>query len=302
MAPTVFLTGPTGFIGFAFLCQLLVAGCDARAGLRTADSRKVLLAKPRLVTISPDSRLVYIEIPDILARDAYHGKLNEVVYVIHVASPLPNPSKDVIEPSIRGIANILTAAPGAPQIHRAVLTSSIIANMDYPPLQDSGDTHGSFTGSATRARKNCEPLDGISHIQSTCRKRDGSICFVFGRHSRVMNLDGLLRGSNNLLLERITGNVNSVPQMSSSAHIADVGEVNLLTLDENKVQPDQSLGIIQPVLYDEAWDVVQDHFSKEVDRGLFAKGSQKDLLTKWDTSKGQNLLGRNFKDFQRSGR
>ena len=264
--------------------------------------------------MKPGSRLTFKEIPDILVPEAYHGKLDDVQYVVHVASPLPNPTKDVIQPSVLGTANILEAALNVPTIRRVVLTSSIIANMEYPPPQDRSVTAADRTPDPQPGpQRTANPLAAyrtskVLALNATDRFVDErqphfSVHtifpgYVFGRDERASNLETLCRGSNNLLLKQLTGNVNAIPQMSSATHVADVAQTHVLALDENTVEAGKDLGVTQPVVYNDAWDIVAKHFPEAVQEGIFSKGSQQDLVTKWDASETQKVLGRDFRTYE----
>lgn len=62
---------------------------------------------------------------------AFDKVLDGVVYIEHIASPLPRPTEDVhrdiILPAIHGTTSILTSALKAASVKRVVITSSLVA-------------------------------------------------------------------------------------------------------------------------------------------------------------------------------
>ena len=83
------ITGATGFIGFAVLLETLQAGYRVRASVRLASQITTLRAHPLLQPFLHHLDLVVV--PDITLVGAFDDVLKDVIYVEHVASPLPNP-------------------------------------------------------------------------------------------------------------------------------------------------------------------------------------------------------------------
>ncbi|KAI4731269.1 NAD(P)-binding protein [Aureobasidium sp. EXF-10728] len=129
--PLVFITGGTGFIGAEVIQQALEAGYRVRLSIRKAEQATTL--KERYPQYA--SEIETVVIPDVSKREAFENALNDVDYIIHLASPvpgktaLPDLKEDYIKPALNGTQAILYAALKFPKIKTIVVTSSGIALM-----------------------------------------------------------------------------------------------------------------------------------------------------------------------------
>ncbi|KAJ8069547.1 hypothetical protein OCU04_003197 [Sclerotinia nivalis] len=133
--PNLLITGVTGFIGFRTLLEALEAGYTVRAAIRNESGSKVLLSHPTPSDFASKNKLSFVKVPDILHPDAYTKALEDITYAIHIASPIPLPSRkpsEIYESTVQGAANIFEAALKTPSLKRVVITSSIVANMPFP--------------------------------------------------------------------------------------------------------------------------------------------------------------------------
>ncbi|KAF9879588.1 hypothetical protein CkaCkLH20_03131 [Colletotrichum karsti] len=75
-----------------------------------------------------------VTVPDITAPDAYGNALQNVDFVVHCASPftfnVTDIQRDLLDPAIKGTAEIMKAIDRAPSVKRIVLTSSFAAVID----------------------------------------------------------------------------------------------------------------------------------------------------------------------------
>lgn len=120
----VLITGASGFIGAHCTLELLNAGYDVRASVRTTQRVKQLSAL--LEQHKPDAQLEIV----VATLEDHHGWAEAVArcrYVLHIASPLPveqpRDPQDLIRPARDGVLRVLKAARAA-GVQRVVMTSS----------------------------------------------------------------------------------------------------------------------------------------------------------------------------------
>ena len=308
------ITGATGFVGFKVLLDALEAGYTVRAAVRSRSRSDLILSNPKIKALGPGDQLSFIEVPDILKDDAYDEALKDVTYVIHIASPLPLPSKDpeaeIYQPGVKGAANILASALKASSVKRVVITSSIVSNMPYPPVLGNvinahsrvPNLDGPYTEpfSAYRAAK-IHTLNATDDFGKQNKPSFGVINiipgYVFGRNEMATDTASLLTGSNRLLLSLLQGATIPVPQLGGVAHVNDVAKVHLLALNE-EIQGRQDFGVNIPTVYDDAFDIVKKHFPKAVEDGIFTQGHQPSLGVNWDASQTEEHFGLKFKTYE----
>lgn len=86
---TVFITGATGFIGAHVALEALKAGHNVKLSVR----REGQIESLRGALEALADKLEFVVVPDYTAANAFDDALNGADYVIHVASPLANPTK-----------------------------------------------------------------------------------------------------------------------------------------------------------------------------------------------------------------
>ncbi|TVY44050.1 putative uncharacterized oxidoreductase, partial [Lachnellula occidentalis] len=152
----VFITGATGFIGFAVLHQALESGYRVRISIRKEPQIQTLSSHPLIAPFVTQGKVSFAIVPDITVAGAFDEVLKDVVYVEHLAAALPgpvsllpflfilsekapggshankgiktdNPEQDIVQPAIHGTTSILTSALLHASIKRIVITSSIAA-------------------------------------------------------------------------------------------------------------------------------------------------------------------------------
>lgn len=83
------------------------------------------------------SNIDFVVVSDITVTGCFDEAIQDVQYVIHVASPLPDRNSDLLIPAMQGTTSILESACKNPSIKKVVVTSSISSFM---PL--AGQPHG----------------------------------------------------------------------------------------------------------------------------------------------------------------
>lgn len=129
---TVLLTGATGFIAKRICLQLLNAGYEVRASVRTLDrGQEVVDAVAPHLKADEDlrKRLRFVAL-DLSKDDGWDEALSGTDALVHTASPAPveqpKDENDLIRPAVDGTLRALRSAKEA-GTKRVVLTSSIVA-------------------------------------------------------------------------------------------------------------------------------------------------------------------------------
>ncbi|KAG9558360.1 NAD(P)-binding protein, partial [Aureobasidium melanogenum] len=142
----IFITGATGFIGAEVVQQALEAGYRVRLSIRRPEQADTL--KNRYAEYA--SEIETVVIPDITQREPFEKVLDDVEYIIHIASPLPGQGKDLkqdfIKPAVDGTEAILYAALKFPRIKSVVITSSGIALLPVDDDMLNNKTFNENTG------------------------------------------------------------------------------------------------------------------------------------------------------------
>ncbi|KAL7904941.1 NAD(P)-binding protein [Trichoderma velutinum] len=121
----ILITGSTGYLGGHLVKEALTRGHSVRAVVRTESSFKKLAAQfPQYA-----SKLSHVIVSDITTPEAFEGAFEDVVGVIHSASPFnlepKNNEEDLLKPAIKGCVAILDAALRYGKgVKRVVVTSS----------------------------------------------------------------------------------------------------------------------------------------------------------------------------------
>lgn len=128
-APTLFITGATGFIGSHVVKNALAAGHKVRLSVRKEEQ----IEKLKQIFQPNSAELEFTIISDISRAEAFEGKLDGVKYVLHLASPMPGKGddfkNDYLKPAVEGTVSILKAAKASSSVKRVVVTSSLLACM-----------------------------------------------------------------------------------------------------------------------------------------------------------------------------
>ena len=125
---TVLLTGASGYIGKHIALQLLEAGYDVRASVRSPSKADEVVAalSAHLADPTVTSRLSFVHL-DLTSDDGWNAALEGVDVLLHTASPFSvDKIKDenvLIRPAVDGTLRALRAAKAA-GVTRVVVTSS----------------------------------------------------------------------------------------------------------------------------------------------------------------------------------
>lgn len=328
----VFITGITGFIGFHIVLRLLEVGYVVRAAVRSLEKSLNVQEHPLLKPYISSRRLSFIEIPDVLASDAFTDALYGVDLVIQtgtpVPKPVPDPEKDVYQPTVDSTMNLLQSALQHPQMRRVIFTSSIVATMPFPLTAEhkskifSADTRASppappytspyqaYCAGKIRAIELCDEF-AVTHPKAPFDIISILPGYVFGRNHVITDLATFKRtGSNQYLLQSLlpadVRNVALPPILSSAAHLEDVVTVHVSAIDRGRLpfdaeQPHRVLGVTSTLKIpdSEIFSLVQDTFPDAVQQKVFeAGGFLKRMDIEWDASKTEDMFSLKFRPWQ----
>ncbi|CAL5221716.1 g3958 [Coccomyxa viridis] len=129
-APTAVVTGATGFVASELVKQLLEKGYTVRGTVRSLHNESKVQHLQRLGKALPGKLTLHEA--DLLKEGSFDTIVEGATYLFHTASPFfietSNPQEDLIDPALKGTANVMQAAAKAkPQVKRIILTSSVAA-------------------------------------------------------------------------------------------------------------------------------------------------------------------------------
>lgn len=130
----VLITGATGHLGFRVLRSALEAGYLVRAAVRSEQKATTLKSNPVLKATPGFSSLSFIVVPDFLVPGAFDEAVQDIKYIIHVASPIVTKLPEgndfdahFVQPAVRGTLGVFESARKSETITRIVVTSSAVA-------------------------------------------------------------------------------------------------------------------------------------------------------------------------------
>lgn len=321
--PLVLVTGATGHVGFAVLALLLKSGYQARVASRKLATVEKLKDLP---SIKPYADSVsFIEIADFVAEHAFDEAVKGVDYVLHVASPIPDPSqvggvvdvrKDYIEPAVQGNLGLLRAAATSPSIKRIVITSSVVILNTTPtaPSSKIGPDDSAPILEISEYENSGNP--GIAYVESKKRSMaavDDFVAenkphyeivhilpaFVQGRNETVTSVKELRErvSSNTAVINYVLGAKNERVVPANMVFLDDVAAAHVAALSSKNVTNGERF--IATYYEESKWSyidpIVKKHFPKEVESGLLPLGgSQPSWYAPFDSSKTTEKLGVKF--------
>lgn len=306
------ITGVTGYIGFKVLLVAIETGYSVRAAVRSHSQAAAIVSHPKIKALAPGDKLSFVEVPNLVQDDAFDQAMKDITYAIHIASPLPLPNRDpqadIFEPTIKGAANFLASAHKVPSVKRVVITSSIVANMPFPPDATMEITAESRVPDFAKPATEVFPAYWAAKV-ATMNATDKFVRetkpaftvvnvipgFVYGKNDKALDTKGLLTGSNRLILAILLGQSFDIPRLAGAAHVDDVAKVHLLALKDD-VKGD--FGVTAPVVYDDAFEIVKKHFPKAVEDGVFTQGHQPSQVINWNAAKTEDVFQFKFKTYE----
>ena len=319
----VLVIGATGFIGFRTLVAVLEAGYRARAAVRRAEQITTLKATASLKPYL--HALEFVVVSDILAAGAFDAALQDVTYVVHLASPLPSAKissdweAELIRPAVEGTLGIMRSATRTPSVKRMAITSSVVAIIAWDQFfsieSDRVFSAADETAAPTGPYGNPFEAYGASKVFALHAAeeflRDNRPAydvnfilpgFVVGRNELITDPAHILDGTNEGALLQVLGKTAPYPLPASTVHVDDVAKAHVLALDPS-VLSGQKFGVtsngIQGPKWDDSLAVVREHFPKQVADGTFPLGgTQPSKRVLFDSSRTTKVLGLEFKSYE----
>lgn len=123
----IFITGATDFIGSHTVNAALAAGYRVRVSIRRKEQERSIQSW----SIGPENKLEFVHVPDLTDSSAFRGRLDDVDFIFHLASPLPGKGEDVhkdyVDPAVSGTLAILKEAKGVERVKLVIVMSSVLA-------------------------------------------------------------------------------------------------------------------------------------------------------------------------------
>lgn len=258
----VLLTGATGFVGFAVLSAALKQGYKIRAAVRSEKKAETVRSNPTLKDVSED-QLSFVIVPDFLKGGAFDEAVKGVQYILHIASPVPNPDLKgdddldaaLIQPAIQGTSGVFKSAHKAGGIKRIVVTSSAAAlvpvtafggtddvwtadhRTDPIPSPYFNNVQVAYGTSKTLALKYAE--DFIASEKPNFDAIHIHPVLVLGRDELALTAKDVASGSNAYALASVLGRSEADPFPCVVTHIDDVVQAHVRSLDP-KIAGNQS--------------------------------------------------------------
>jgi NADPH-dependent methylglyoxal reductase len=137
----VLLTGATGNLGAVILEQLLEAGQNVNAIVRSFAKSKGPLSEQYKTAVT-SGQLTFSEIPDMTIPNVFNESAKNASAIIHAATPLADEDflEAIIKPVSKITKNVLDAAKASPNVKRVIITGSIVATLYLPRDVMSGRT------------------------------------------------------------------------------------------------------------------------------------------------------------------
>jgi nucleoside-diphosphate-sugar epimerase len=322
--PLVLITGATGHIGSCTLAVALENAYRARVSSRNLASAHKLKDLP---SIKPHIEDVdFVEVPDLLAPGAFDQAVKDVDYILHLASPIPEPDspatidvkKDYVEPAVKGTIGILESAARSPSVKRVIIVSSIvvlgpkdgstapIGPDDLAPVPDpesvEPDPWAAYPASkriaheaATKFMEEKQPHFDLVRILPS---------YVQGRNLLVTNKDKLRGGSNDVMMDLVLGKKAPAPRYASTVLVDDVAKMLVLALDtevakggENYIAAGSPSG--KGIKWEDAAEIARELFPEAVKSGVLPLGGrQESVVVDYDVSKSEKAFGFKFQDLK----
>lgn len=127
---TLLVTGASGYIASWIVKYLLEEGHTVHGTVRNLQNQSKVKHLLELQKAYPGQLMLFEA--DLLDRESFREAMKGCSIVMHTASPfvinkIKNPQRQLIEPAVKGTANVLSLAGEFPEVKRIVLTSSVAA-------------------------------------------------------------------------------------------------------------------------------------------------------------------------------
>ncbi|KAI9890468.1 MAG: hypothetical protein M1814_003952 [Vezdaea aestivalis] len=320
MAPLVFITGGSGFLGSKVIVDALTAGYRVRASVRKAAQGEAIKAIKSIASFV--SQLEIVIVPSLDAEGVFDDLLVGVDYVLHVASPLAAPEDGnfagMVNTAWAGTESVLRAAEKNTSVKRVVITSSNwalstfaegLGGMEEPVTDQSVGTvspppydnhflayHASKVVTFKATKEYIAKASASSHFDIINLHPS----LILGKKELATSAADIMNGSNGLLFAPILGSTDPPLAISNATiYVGDVSAAHIRALDKEKVPGNRSYLLNIKASIPSAVEIVKKEFPKAVADGILpATGSRQEVNYPMDTSTAEKYLGMEFTPFE----
>jgi nucleoside-diphosphate-sugar epimerase len=331
-APLVLLTGSTGHLGFRALLDALKAGYRVRAAVRSDAKAQTIITNPVLKAAKiPSEQLTFAIVPDLAVAHAYDEAVKGVDYIIHIASPITNGEektqeeyqKFFIEPAHKGTIGMLESAAVEPKVKRLVITSSVVAQIDFFQLAGVTPTEEVFNAESRVpfnpgpypnefAAYSASKVKALNDAEAWVKANSPSFDVVYihpgfiqGRDDLVLDVNHIFAGTNAVVLKVITGAKSEGALPGATVHNEDVSRLHVEALQKDKIPAGSYLaywnpsGTVKGTTWADASQIVAKHFPDAVKSGkLSAEGTQPSVVEHFDSTKTEKTFGWKLQSYE----
>jgi nucleoside-diphosphate-sugar epimerase len=326
----ILITGGTGHVGFKSLVDALKSGYHVRAAVRSQAKANVITSNADFKALDiPEGQLEFVVVPDLAVPGAYDQAVKGVEAIIHIASPITTGNKLTadqyddyfIKPAVSGTVGMLESASKSPSVQRIVITSSVIAILDFPTFMSGSDKvfkaedripsppgpyqneFHAYAASKTAALNEAEawiaehkPQFDLVFIQPS---------FIEGRDALVKTEEEAMAGTNGAILRVVRGVVAPFAFPGNTVHNDDVARLHVEALDQTRIPAGSYLassntphGTLGGTRWETINEIVAQNFPEQVKSGLLKNtGLQPSVKNDFDISKTEKTFGWKLQDF-----
>ena len=327
----VLVTGATGHLGFKTLLDALQAGYHIRAAVRSESKANKITSNPDFKALNiPEGQLTFVIVPDLQTPGAYDEAVKDVKYVVHIASPITTGGQLTseqyheyfIKPAVAGTIGMLQSAAKSSSVERVVITSSVVAIIDFMTLMTGGskvytaedriptpegpfaNEFHAYSASKTAALNEAEawmakekPSFDLVHIHPS---------FIEGRDALVKTPEEALTGTNAAVLQVVLGEKAQFAYPGNTVHNDDVSRLHVEALNKSKIPAGSYIassntphGTYGGTRWETINEIVAKNFPDQIKAGVLKNtGLQTSSKNDLDVSKTEKTFGWNLQEFE----
>lgn len=326
----VLVTGATGHLGFQTLVDALKAGYRVRTAVRSESKANLITSNPDFKALNlTEGQLSFVIVPDLQEPGAYDEAVKDAKYVIHIASPITTGGKLTdeqyveyfIKPAVAGTIGMLKSAATSPSVKRIIITSSVVALIDFMTMMTGTDNvispedriptpEGPFVNefhaySASKAAALNEaeawmekerPGFDLVHIHPS---------FIEGRDALVKTSEEAMVGTNGAILRVVKGQKAPFAIPGATVHNEDVARLHVEALNTAKIPAGSYIanshtphGTFGGTRWETINEIVAKNFPEQVKSGVLPNdGLQPSAKVPFDSSKTEKIFGWPLQEF-----